>query len=217
MSGRTSAFFNEYAPDFAAIYGTEGGLLRTAINRVLRRSMYLRFLETLAECQPLDGCTVLDVGCGPGHYAVEIALRGASRVTGIDIAPRMIELAKERAAQMMVVDRCRFTVQDFESVDEYVGFDYVILMGFMDYQELPAHVIERALRLTRRKALFSFPVSRGLLAWQRRVRYRRKCYLRMYSRDEIERLFASSGCSDVTIKKIARDYFVIARPTGGGR
>lgn len=41
---------------------------------------------------------ILDVGCGPGRHAIELARRGF-QVTGLDISPRMITLARERAAQ----------------------------------------------------------------------------------------------------------------------
>ena len=41
------------------------------------------------------GISILDVGCGNGYFARELARRGA-RVTGIDISPRMIEHAKQQ-------------------------------------------------------------------------------------------------------------------------
>ena len=49
---------------------------------------------------------ILDVGCGTGYFAREMAERGAS-VTGVDLAPRMIEQGKrtERAAPHTVAYR----------------------------------------------------------------------------------------------------------------
>jgi SAM-dependent methyltransferase len=43
----------------------------------------------------VSGRTVLDVACGPGLYAAELVTRGA-RVIGLDLSPRMVELARER-------------------------------------------------------------------------------------------------------------------------
>ncbi len=43
------------------------------------------------------GRHVLDVGCGTGNAALEAARRGA-RVTGVDPAPRLVEVARRRAA-----------------------------------------------------------------------------------------------------------------------
>ena len=47
----------------------------------------------LALCGEVTGADVLDLGCGTGYFARELAQRGA-RVTGIDISPRMIDHAK---------------------------------------------------------------------------------------------------------------------------
>ncbi|MGV9797471.1 class I SAM-dependent methyltransferase [Mycobacterium sp. NPDC003449] len=43
----------------------------------------------------VDGRTVLDAACGPGLYAEELVAGGAS-VVGLDVSPRMVELARER-------------------------------------------------------------------------------------------------------------------------
>src|ERR1700756_4948822 len=49
----------------------------------------------LALCGEVRGMSILDVGCGNGYFARALARRGAG-VTGIDISPRMIELAQRR-------------------------------------------------------------------------------------------------------------------------
>src|SRR4051812_15078313 len=43
----------------------------------------------------LSGLTALDAGCGEGYLARIMAARGA-RVTGIDISPRLIQMARDR-------------------------------------------------------------------------------------------------------------------------
>lgn len=52
----------------------------------------------------LVGKAVLDAGCGEGFFARILAARGA-RVTGIDIAPRLIALARERDPQGTIAYR----------------------------------------------------------------------------------------------------------------
>jgi len=44
----------------------------------------------------VSGCSVLDVGCGDGAFALDLASRGAV-VTGIDASAAMIDAAKDRA------------------------------------------------------------------------------------------------------------------------
>jgi ubiquinone/menaquinone biosynthesis C-methylase UbiE len=45
-----------------------------------------------------DGQRVLDVGCGTGALTLRAAKRGA-RVKGMDVSPRMLEIARERAVE----------------------------------------------------------------------------------------------------------------------
>jgi ubiquinone/menaquinone biosynthesis C-methylase UbiE len=55
--------------------------------------------ETVADrLQPAPGIKWLDLGCGTGAVAERAAARGAE-VTGIDLAPVLIETAKQRAEQ----------------------------------------------------------------------------------------------------------------------
>ena len=55
------------------------------------------FLRQIQNVLPdLNGKSFLDVGCGAGVYALALAKAGG-RAVGVDISPRMIEHAKERA------------------------------------------------------------------------------------------------------------------------
>lgn len=210
MTRPAAEFFDAYAHDFAAIYGNDNRAFARLINLFFRRSMRERYRRTLEVCRPLEGQTVLDVGCGPGHYAVAFAQLGAAHVVGIDFAPAMIALAQQRADAAGVTDRCTFVETDFMSYDESSSFDYTVFMGFMDYAADSDRVIERASQLTRDTAVFSFPASAGVLAWQRRLRYRHKTPLYMYSRADVETL-TNAYFSAVLIDRIGRDYYVTAR------
>lgn len=54
-------------------------------------------LETLVDHLP-PGSRVLDAGCGPGRYAIELARRGHRVVAG-DLSPVQVELARHHAAE----------------------------------------------------------------------------------------------------------------------
>src|SRR5262245_50044922 len=99
--------------------------------------MRLRYERTLQSCAPVAGRSFLDIGCGPGHYAVQLAQMGARRVLGVDFAPGMIEIARQHAIEAGVADRCEFLVKDF-SAHGGERFDCAIVMGVMDYIESPA-------------------------------------------------------------------------------
>ena len=211
---RTRSFFERYAVDFDSLYGNTSGPLQRALNQLFRKSMWLRYEKTLEGCQPVAGRSVLDVGCGPGHYGVSLAQAGAARVVGLDFSDEMIRIAAERASRAGVAERCTFVSGDFMSFAGDSPFDFVVVMGFMDYMADPAAVVAKVLGLARRKAFFSFPVAGGLLAWQRRLRYASRCELYMYRREQLEALFARFPDFDTRIERIARDFFVTAERRG---
>ncbi|MFW5803863.1 MAG: class I SAM-dependent methyltransferase [bacterium] len=45
-----------------------------------------------------SGKTILDFGCGHGSLSIDLALRGAYKVLGVDIDPKRIQFAKENLA-----------------------------------------------------------------------------------------------------------------------
>ena len=203
-----SEFFDSYAGDFDAIYGTKNTMLNRLLNRYLRASMRIRFEKVLASCDPIQGKSVIDIGSGPGHFSISLARKGADHVLGVDFAESMNELASRHAEQAGVADRCRFDFGDFLEYEIPEQFDYAVVMGFMDYIADPSTVIRKVLLATRAKAMFSFPAAGGFLAWQRKLRYRKRCELYMYTAAQLEELFSQAGDDSVRIEPIARDFFV---------
>ncbi len=73
----------------------------------------------------------LDAGCGPGQFTILAAEQLPSlEIWGIDIAPTMIELAREHASVSPAADRLHFEVADVEKLPFPDGhFDAVISSG----------------------------------------------------------------------------------------
>jgi SAM-dependent methyltransferase len=208
MDERTSHFFDDYAADFDSIYGNDNRALEQIVNRLFRRAMLVRYEKTLAGCRPAEGRSIIDIGCGPGHYGIALARAGAAKVLGLDFAPGMLKIARERAAAYGVAERCTFALGDFLTYPISERFDYAIVMGFMDYIRDPRAVIDRVLQIVRERAFFSFPKTGGFLAWQRKLRYRNRCDLFLYREDEIQSLLSPTGAS-FSIESNGRDFFVI--------
>jgi len=69
-------------------------------------------LVELVKNKKIKPCNTIDLGCGTGAYALYLATNGFS-VTGIDISPSAISIARRKASENGV--ECRFLVKDFVS------------------------------------------------------------------------------------------------------
>jgi len=71
---------------------------------------------------PAAGC-VLDLGCGTGRHAVELA-RAGYRVTGVDLSPRMLDRARQRASAAGV--EVEWVCADAATFRRDAGFDAAV-------------------------------------------------------------------------------------------
>jgi ubiquinone/menaquinone biosynthesis C-methylase UbiE len=125
----------------------------------------------LAMLGDVAGLRVLDLGCGEGGYARELARRGAA-VAGVDGSPRLIEIARERTRAEGI--DVRFLVANASALNELdsAAFDLVVAsMSLMDVENYAGSVAEAhrvlrgggALVMSITHPCFSAPVS----AWSR--------------------------------------------------
>jgi ubiquinone/menaquinone biosynthesis C-methylase UbiE len=75
---------------------------------------------------PRRGSKALDVGCGTGRVAFELAANGF-KVDAVDIEPRVIELAKRIAAARNETN-CNFRVCDFRDQNGVTSEDYDLVV-----------------------------------------------------------------------------------------
>ena len=89
-----------------------------------------KILIDLVEKGRIKPCRCIDLGCGTGNYSIYLARNGFG-VTGIDISPSAIGIAKENARGKGV--RCHFIVADVLSARDQIqgtfdfAFDWVVL------------------------------------------------------------------------------------------
>ena len=102
-------------PDVLAFWNNRAGLGKWAGTRDMTAKQLE--IEALA-AQVRDGMRVLEVGCGNGITAIEIARRHCVRIRAIDFAEEMITAAKELARGQELKGSIEFSVGD---VREMVG------------------------------------------------------------------------------------------------
>jgi len=107
------------------------GRIRTTV-RAGRDKMRATLLSWLPD--DLSGRRVLDAGCGTGALAVEAARRGAD-VVAIDLSPKLVELARQRAPQALP-NGGSLDFRSGDMLDDALGqFDHVVAMDSIIHYE----------------------------------------------------------------------------------
>lgn len=92
---------------------------------------------------------VLEVGCGSGLTAVELARRGYS-VQAVDLVKEMLDLTLQHAAQAGVSDRIFTSIGDVQRLHFADSiFDLAIAMGVLPYLHSPLAAIREMARVIR--------------------------------------------------------------------
>ena len=177
-------FWNSEADAFERIYSHEKSKLSTMLDQVFRKDMYERFVFTIKNCEPVEGRTFLDVGCGNGMYSVELGKKGASRVVGIDISPVML-------------GRCEESARNGSGLFDYIS------------DSLP--VLTKMREVTKDKAIMAFP---RLMTWRapvRKVRLTAKgCPVFFYTKSKINQLMKDAGFARWEVTRVGKLHCVVA-------
>jgi len=112
---------------------------RTKQSPVRRYVEQYSLFRMLGDVRGLD---VLDLACGDGCYGREIRTRGARRVLGIDISPRMIELARAASAGATAID---YLVCDVGELPDLGTFDVACAAYLLHY----ARDVDELMRMCR--------------------------------------------------------------------
>jgi ubiquinone/menaquinone biosynthesis C-methylase UbiE len=92
------------------------------------------YIEQYSLCElagEVSGLSVLDLACGDGHYTRIFKKMGASRVVGVDISTKMIELAT--VADKREPLGIEYLVGDARSVHFTASFDVVLAAYLLNY------------------------------------------------------------------------------------
>jgi SAM-dependent methyltransferase len=204
-------YFTRSAISFDSLYSEdESSSFTRFLNHVFRHDIYERFVLTLDHVRRYHLRAALDVGCGSGRYVKAFAEMGMTRIVGIDLSEKMIELAKMRTG--LSHNTCEFVCGDFMEFRTNETFDAVVAMGFFDYVADPLPVLKRMRSLVTYSVLGSFPSISWYRTPIRKFRYYwKRCPVYFYRPGQIRLLGETAGFATTDIKKIkgaGQDYFV---------
>jgi ubiquinone/menaquinone biosynthesis C-methylase UbiE len=198
VKAAVAAHWNRRAPTFDSDFGH-------SIRTPDERAAWDRILNLVAGGR--NGLDALDVGCGTGFLSLELAARG-HKVTGIDFAPEMLALAKDKAATAGAA--IRFEHADADNLPFTAGsFDLVISRHVLWTLPHPEAAIDEWLRVLRPGGRLAVIDGQSLVAAseEQTASARRSAeyepiadqlpFLTGKPREEIEALFHAHGLADV--------------------
>ena len=93
---------------------------------------------------PIDPAVrYLDVGCGMGEISLALAQRGCRYVTGIDIDPHYIEIAKRCARERQLQDKVTFECMNVHDLPNEKEYDIVLSHEMLEHVERPGDCLRR--------------------------------------------------------------------------
>jgi ubiquinone/menaquinone biosynthesis C-methylase UbiE len=204
-------FWNSEADAFERIYSHDKSKLSTLLDKTLRKDMYERFVFTIRNCEPVQGRSFLDVGCGNGLYSVELGNKGAGRVVGIDISPVMIDRCKASARKEGLESRVAFLQTDLLEYKPDASFDVSYGIGLFDYISHPLPVIRKMREVTTDKSIMAFP---RFWTWRAPVRKARLtikgCPVFFYTKSKINQLMKEAGFANWEVTRVGKLHCVVA-------
>ena len=213
---QAGTFFDSFAETFDTFYDGKRSPVMQWIDRHYRHDMFARYALTFERLGDLRGKRGLDIGCGSGPYVAEAIKRGAGQIVAFDPAPSMLELTRQRIEKMGQLDLVTLASGTFPEVVPAGPFDFVIVMGVLDYVADPLSFFQAIRGILTGRAVVSFPSKHWLRTPIRKVRYRlRNCPVYFYDEPQIRAIGQQAGFGTVDIIKIpgaGMDYHVCLTP-----
>ncbi len=211
---QVARFWNQIAPEFDAIYSGRKSPIGRALDRWLRKDIYQRFDWVMERCGDVRGQRICDIGCGSGRFVAEFARRGAAHVTGVDVAPEMLKLARTLVTQDSLDRQCDFVHADVLDWRTEQVYDTTIAIGFWDYIGDPPGRLRKIREITGNRFLSAWP---RFWTWRMPVRKVRLqfisgCPVYFFREPEVYRLLEESGFRVDRCDTVGKLFCVEARP-----
>ncbi len=108
--------------------------------------------------EPVDGKSILDIGCGVGGLHISLLEKGASSASGVDMSEGMLSAARGLARERGLDGRTRYLQGDVALLADSVPPADIVLLDKVVccYEDLPG-LLDASLRKCREVFALSFP------------------------------------------------------------
>jgi SAM-dependent methyltransferase len=196
-------YFDRRSTRFASFYRSR------AVSRAFGRgALFERMDFAIDKSTELGAQRVLDIGCGSGPLFRPLTNRGI-RVTGIEPAPGMLELARREAAQCNgLAEVVQTGWEQIPAWHTAAPFDVAIALGVFDYVPNADDMLQ-VMAGAARHVIASFPLP-GVRTNLRKLRYgARGVSVYGYSRERITGLAAGAGIDVEALVPLARAGYAL--------
>jgi cyclopropane-fatty-acyl-phospholipid synthase len=83
------------------------------------------------------GLKVLDIGCGWGGLALDLARDAGANVLGVTLSEEQIAIARKRSERARLADRCRFELVDYRALTG--SYDRIVSVGMFEHVGVPQY------------------------------------------------------------------------------
>ncbi|HVW75591.1 MAG TPA: class I SAM-dependent methyltransferase [Rhizomicrobium sp.] len=86
-------------------------------------------------CLNQPGLQVLDIGCGWGGLALDLACNAGAKVLGVTLSEEQVTMARDRAERAGVAETCRFELADYRALTGH--YDRIVSVGMFEHVGAP--------------------------------------------------------------------------------
>jgi SAM-dependent methyltransferase len=144
--------------------------------------------------------------------------KGAARVTGLDFAASMIEVARKNLQAVGALNKCDLVVGDFLTAKlDQPKFDSVVAMGYFDYILGQAALDEhfgRMWNMANKRVVASFPYRWSFKTFPRWIWLSlRNCPVQFFTVGEVEAMMRRLGIQRFKLVRMSGTILAIAERT----
>ena len=164
--------------------------------------------EILDASKITSGKSVLDIACGTGVMIDYYIERNVSKVTGVDISNKMIEIAKNKFKKYDFID---FLCEDAEEYHFKNQYDCVMVFNAFPHFPNPTALIKNLTKATKSGGTVTVAHDRGRkdLDNHHKSVQASKISNDLISENELEEIFKSLGLVDI-YKKATDDIYIVS-------